>query len=72
MFSIINTTYGTKVVFFLQLGHFYTANILLYTLYVSIWYNYYLRKWLIIRCVTKTCLFYNVKVIMTRGFKLRI
>ena len=29
MFSIINTTYGTKVVFFLQLGHFYTANILL-------------------------------------------
>lgn len=34
MFSIINTTYGTKVVFFLQLGHFYTANILLmYALY---------------------------------------
>ena len=29
MFPIINTTYGTKVVFFLQLGHFYTANILL-------------------------------------------
>lgn len=29
MFSVINTTYGTKVVFFLQLGHFYTANILL-------------------------------------------
>lgn len=34
MFSIINTTYGTKVVFFLQLGHFYPANILLiYALY---------------------------------------
>lgn len=37
MFSIINTTYGTKVVFFLQLGHFYTANILLmYALYLSL------------------------------------
>ena len=34
MFPIINTTYGTKVVFFLQLGHFYTLNILLiYALY---------------------------------------
>ena len=37
MFSIINTTYGTKVVFFLQLGHFYTANILLmYALRLSL------------------------------------
>lgn len=37
MFSIINTTYGTKVVFFLQLGHFYTANILLiYALCLSL------------------------------------
>lgn len=37
MFSIINTTYGTKVVFFLQLGHFYTANFLLiYALCLSL------------------------------------
>ena len=72
MFSVINTTYGTKVVFFLQLGHFYTANILLHTLYVCLWHNYYLRKWLIIRCVAETYLFYNVKVIMIRGFKFRI
>lgn len=67
MFSIINTTYGTKVVFFLQLGHFYTANILLIYALCLYWYNYYLRKWLIIRCVAETYLFYNVKVIMIRG-----
>lgn len=37
MFSIINTTYGTKVVFFLQLGHFHTVNILLiYALCLSL------------------------------------
>lgn len=72
MFSIINTTYGTKVVFFLQLGHFYTANILLIYALCLYWHNYYLRKWLIVRCVAKTYLFYNVKVIMIRGFKLRI
>ena len=39
----------------------------LYTLYISIWHNYNLRKWLIIKCVAKMCLLYNVKVIMIRG-----